>query len=249
MTVVWTTAFLDAPTPTHTADVAFWAAATNATVSARRGDVAQFATLVPADGDAFLRVQRLGDQPRIHVDLHVDDLDAQVGLALRLGAAVLAREDHVVLASPGGFVFCLVRDAGERVRPAAVTGPLGGASLVDQVCLDVPAASIDVERAFWPALTGWAAHRGSRREFTVLDRPAGMPLRIMLQELGDDDPRRDVTAHLDVACGRSLDAVRDDHLALGAQVVGPGHGWAVMRDTVGRVYCLTPRDPLTGLMG
>ncbi|WP_448629863.1 VOC family protein [Cellulomonas soli] len=182
----------------------------------------------------------------MHVDLHVEDVDAHTALAERLGATVRLRAEHVVLVSPGGLVFCLVRDRGERTRPAPVTGALGAVAIVDQVCLDVPPDAFEAEGAFWSALTGWTLHAGSRPEFAALDRPAGIPLRFLLQRLDDPGSRRGVTAHLDVACGEQQGVVAAEHVALGAQVVGAGQWWTVMRDPAGSPYCLTPRDPSTG---
>jgi len=246
VTVLWTTAFVDLPAPVHARGTAFWAAVTGTSPSAPRGDADQFATLLPPDGDAFVRVQRLGDASRIHLDLHVDRLDERTRQAEALGARVLLREEHTVLASPGGLVHCLVRDAGERVRPAPVTGSLGGRSRLDQVCLDVPAGLLDAEVRYWEALTDRPA--ACRGEFLVLDRPAGMPLRLMLQELGADDARSHVAAHLDVACGDHVGTVAAEHVALGAEVVdAERYVWTVMRDPAGLLYCLTPRDPGTGL--
>lgn len=249
MPVVWTTGFLDLPASLHARGTAFWCAVAAATPSALRGYDGQFATLVPPDGDAFLRAQRRGNTPRVRVDLQVDDVEAEASRASGLGARVLLHERHVVLRSPGGFVHCLVGDGGERTRPAPVTGPLGGTARVDQVCLDVPSALLAAERAYWTGLTGWPGHTGSRIEFTVLNRPAGVPLRFMLQELGADDRRTEVTAHLDVACGPGVEAVAAEHHALGAHVAGTQHAWTVMGDPAGLTYCLTPRDPVTGLLG
>ncbi|GIG38255.1 VOC family protein [Cellulomonas phragmiteti] len=249
MTVTWTTAFIDLPGPAHAAGRAFWCAVTATTPSEPRGDEGQFATLLPPAGDAFLRVQRLEGPPRIHLDLHVDDVTVQARRARSLGARVLLHQEHVVLASPGGFVHCLVPDAGEQVRPDPVTGPRGGTAQVDQVCLDVPPALLPREVAYWTALTGWPARAGSRPEFTVLDRPPGMPLRLMLQELGAQDARTATSAHLDLACGPDVGVVADEHRARGARVVDDGHPWVVVRDPAGLDYCLTPRDPWTGLVG
>ncbi len=248
MPVVWTTAFLDLPAAVHDAGTAFWCAVTRSTRSPVRGPQGEFATLLPPDGDPYLRVQRTGRAPRVHVDLHVADVAAHAALARDLGATEVHREEHVVLVSPGGFVLCVVPDGGERRRPEPVVGPGGAAQRVDQVCLDVPAPLLDAERAFWSALTGWAARTGSRPEFTVLERPAGVPLRVMLQRLGDDDPRTSVGAHLDVACGPTRTAVAAEHRALGAAHVAEGHGWTVLRDPAGLPYCLTGRDPVTGLV-
>lgn len=248
MAVVWTTAFLDLPSALHATGLAFWGAVTATTPSPPRGDEGQFVTLEPAEGDAYLRAQRLGDAPRVHLDLHVEDVDAHTALAGALGATVVLRADHVVLVSPGGFTFCLVRDRGERARPAPVVGTLGAVSIVDQVCLDVPPEAFERECAFWSALTGWELHAGSRPEFAALARPAGIPLRFLLQRLDDAGTRCGVTAHLDLACGDAQRVVAAEHAALGADVVGAGQWWTVMRDPAGSPYCLTPRDPVAGVV-
>lgn len=133
------------------------------------------------------------------------------------------------------------------MRPAPVVGALGARSRLDQACLDVPAGLLGAELRYWQGLTGWEARR--RGEFLVLDRPAGVPLRLMLQELGASDGRTRVEVHLDVACGADIATVAAEHVALGAHVVdAERHPWTVMRDPVGLPYCLTPRDPDTGVV-
>lgn len=245
--VRWTTAFLDLPDALHAATAAFWAAATATTASAPRGDRDQFATLVPRSGDAFLRVQRLPGAPRVHLDLHVDDVPAAARSAVGLGARVLVTAEHVVLASPGGFVFCLVPDRGERRRPGPVTGARGGRALVDQVALDVPAGLVARELEFWTTLTGWASDGDVSGPLVPLVRPAGTPLRLLVQRLGADDARTSTTAHLDLAAaGPDRRTVVAEHVDLGAQVVREGARWTVMRDPAGSQYCLTDRDPDTG---
>lgn len=245
MSVVWSTAFLDLPAAVHARGTAFWCAVTATTPSEPRGEGGQFTTLLPVDGDAFLRVQRLGDAPRVHVDLHVDDVAGEASRAVGLGARVLLHEEHVVLVSPGGFVHCLVRDEGERVRPAPVTGARGGAALLDQVCLDVPAGLLADELAYWTAVTGWRA-RQVDPEFHVLERPAGVPLRLLVQELGADDGRDRVSAHLDLAGGDDVGTVVAEHVDLGAEVLAAHEGWTVLRDPAGVVYCVTRRRPGSG---
>lgn len=243
MAVTWDTVFLDLPAAVHARGTEFWCAVTATRPSPPRGEDDQFATLLPAEGDAFLRVQRLGEVPRVHVDLHVDDVRSEVGRAVRLGARVLLHEVHAVLASPGGFVHCLVPDAGERVRPAPVTGARGGTALLDQVCLDVPAELLDDELAYWTALTGWTARRVDT-EFHRLAHPAGMPLQILVQTLGADDERVRVSAHLDLAGGPDVRTVVAEHVDLGAEVLDVREQWTVLRDPAGVVYCVTHRDPL-----
>ena len=73
MTPAWITGFLDFAPDGFDGGVRFWSEATGYDVSPRRGDTGEFATLVPDEGDAFLRVQRLEEgADRMHVDLHVE---------------------------------------------------------------------------------------------------------------------------------------------------------------------------------
>jgi hypothetical protein len=243
VTVRWTTAFLDLPADVHAAGVEFWLGSTATELSAPRGEDGRFATFLPADGDAFLRVQRVDEPaPRVHLDLHVDDVWEALPGALALGATEVFRDDdHVVLRSPGGFVLCLVAWNGEVRRP----GPVDGA-LLDQVALDVPAHLHAAEVAFWAALTGWEPYGTDEPELTLLRRPPGMPLRLLLQRLGEDDPRATTTAHLDLAAGdgRTDRAQRD--AVRGARVVRTTPYWVVMADPAGTTYCLTARPPVVG---
>jgi hypothetical protein len=228
MGVRWVTGFLD--TPDRSAE-AFWAAVTGSELSARRGVRSEFATLVPPDGDAFLRVQVVGSPPaRCHLDLHVDAMPA----AARLATVVRRDGDLTVLRSPAGILFCLVPWHGEAVRP----GPVASGALVDQICLDIPAAVFEAEAEFWAALTGWTRRAGSRPEFEVLARPAGMPLRLLLQRVGSPVPGM----HLDLSCA-DVPAEVARQVALGASVQWVFEAWTTLRDPAGRAYCVTSRPP------
>lgn len=244
----WMSAFLDLAPGSFDAGAAFWSRVTGYDVSPRRGERDEFATLVPADGDDFLRVQELGEGPgRLHLDLHVDVPADEASRAVALGAAVRHESEHgyVVLDSPGGLTFCFVgHRASQRPRPAVWPG--GHRSLVDQVCLDIPPSSYDVECAFWRDLTGERLVPSSvSQQFQGLTRPPDQPLRILLQRLDDEQAR--VTAHLDLSTSdRDLEATR--HEELGATVVGRHERWTVLTDPLGRAYCLTDRDPETGLL-
>src|SRR6185503_20348412 len=151
----------------------------------------------------------------------------------------------VVLSSPAGVGFCAVRHdgsgRGEAVRPSPVIRDDGTRSLVDQVCLDVPADGYERECEFWAALTGWPLRSGSRPEFRYLERPPGMPLRILLQRLHSGS----AGLHLDLACD-DVDAEAAVHEALGATHVRKTATWTTMRDPAGLPYCLTRRNPDTG---
>lgn len=239
--VRWTWLFLDVAARDADRAVDFWTAVTGTTTSGWRGDHDEFTTLVPPDGDAWLKAQRVpsGDGG-VHVDLDVDDPAAAAEQATDLGATVVADRGHVVMASPGGFMLCLTLAAGS---PRAQVRQ-GATSLADQLCIDVPAARYDREAAFWAALTGWTRHPSSvREEFDWLQRPDGLPVRLLLQRL--DEPDGPVRGHLDIACrDRAVEVAR--HAALGAAIVAELPWWTVMRDPTGRDYCLTDRDPETG---
>ena len=80
----WMSAFLDLAADEFDRDVAFWQGVTGYALSATRGAPPEFATLVPPDGDDYLRVQRLGGgASRIHLDLHVEDPQAEAEAAQR----------------------------------------------------------------------------------------------------------------------------------------------------------------------
>lgn len=241
----WITAFLDLPADAYDVGTAFWRAVTGSGLSSPRGEHDEFATLVPRDGDPYLKVQRLKDGPgSIHLDLHTDHVPGFVERAAACGASVKQPGDQVVMTSPGGFTFCIVG------HPAGVAVPTpvpwwGGTSIVDQVCLDVPGRQHEVETAFWARLTGWEHTEGRFPEFSCLERPAGLPLRLLLQRLDADDGP--VRAHLDLS---SEDPVAEvvRHRSLGADHVHTYSRWTVLRDPAGLEYCVTERDPSTGTL-
>jgi predicted enzyme related to lactoylglutathione lyase len=247
--VRWATAFLDVAPGDVTVAAAFWCGVTRSSPSPRRGARGEFTTLVPPDGDAYLRMQELVVGPaRAHLDLHVQDVADVAARAVALGAEPSADEgaSAEVLVSPGGFVFCLVPHHGESLRPAPTTWPGGHRSVVDQLCLDIPAPKLEAEGRFWSALMGWAWF-GTRPDFTVLDRPAGQPVRPIFQRLDDAEPDQPVSGHLDLACD-DAEAEADRHVGLGARVVRRMPYWVTLEDPTGREYCVTRRDPDTGFI-
>ena len=237
----WVTAFLDFAPGDLERGVDFWQGVTGYGLSARRGADGEFASLLPPEGDDYLRVQGLaaGDG-RLHLDLHVENPTHAAEAAIELGAHVLVRHEdgYVVLRSPGGFVFCFVAHGPSR-RPAPATWS-GGRSMVDQVCLDVPPSAYDVEVEFWRALTGWELDPDVSREFARLEPPDTQPLRWLVQLLDEDAPA--VTAHLDVAADDREEEV-ERHVALGATRGADHDWWTVLTDPVGTTYCITRRKP------
>jgi hypothetical protein len=233
--VRWLTVFLDFPADSFGAGVAFWREVTGSGLSPFRGAAGEFATLLPADEDAYLRVQRVADGSGggHHLDLHVDPALASVEQAaeraVALGAKVLHRELGLVIsASPAGFTFCLVRWHGESTVPGPVRLDGAGASRADAFWLDVPAGVFERERSFWSALTGW--------EGQTRDRSA-LPVRLELRRAGLDDR---VTGHLEFSCA-DRDRLAARHAAAGARILAVLPHETEMADPVGRLYRLTGR--------
>jgi predicted enzyme related to lactoylglutathione lyase len=108
---------LDATDPERLAE--FWAAALGYTALDEAG---AFTALVPADErDPMLVIQRVGEQApagknRMHLDVHVADVAAEVARLRALGASAVSadvRHEHgyewQVLADPEGNELCVVK--------------------------------------------------------------------------------------------------------------------------------------------
>lgn len=116
----------------------------------------------------------------------------------------------------------------------------GRRSRLDQVCIDIAPSAHDTEVAFWSGLSGLPVVPSSRfAEYSWLERPAGFPLDVLFQRVGEERP---TSAHLDVSSS-DADAEREWHESLGAEFVREGPNWLVMRDPGGGIYCLIRREP------
>ena len=251
MTFRWLTLFLDFPAGSFDAGVAFWREMTGTVLSPFRGAAGEFATLLPPDGDAYLRVQRIADgSGGCHLDLHLDPaagtVDQAADRAVALGAVVrYASEGLVIMDSPGGFTFCLVRwhgeNHGENTVPRPAVLDAGGPSRADQLCLDIPPDAFERECSFWAALTRWDRRPGSG-EFARLGQPAELPVKLLFQRRDSAGPLDPVSGHVDFACA-SRELLAPRHAASGARVLSVFPDWTTMADPTGRLYCLTVREP------
>ena len=240
------TLFLDRPASGFESATAFWSTVTGTTPSATRGADRKFLTRVPTNGDAFLRMQRVGSGGGSHLDLHVDDVRAAADRWIEIGATEVAGLDGVVvLRSPGGLRFCSVSHHGEHRRPAPVSMGGGTRTIVDQVCIDIAPDRFEDECEFWSKVTDRTLVPGGEPEFCVLERSSGEPLRFLMQRRGDGDRGGATECHVDIACD-DVDAARSAHEALGARLVAEYTWWTVMADPAGAAYCLTGRSPDTG---
>ncbi|GAA2594445.1 VOC family protein [Winogradskya consettensis] len=98
--------FID--TPDADAAAGFWSAALGVPAVPEPSEP-QFIALVGAFPKLELDVQRIGSEPRYHVDIETDDVDAETARLLALGAVEVDRWlDCHVLRAPGGHLLCVV---------------------------------------------------------------------------------------------------------------------------------------------
>lgn len=232
----WTHIFIDVPAADWERSPAFWSAATATELSAPWGDDAQYVSLEPAEGDAWVHLQRIDGPARVHIDLDSADPAEARSYSLVLGAeAQWERLEALAMTSAGGLWFCHSRDGGRTFRRSDPE------RVLDQVCIDIPQDLWETEVAFWRDLTARELTKGGQPEFAFLGDD-GAP-RILLQRVDETGDR--VRAHPDFAVAdRAAETHR--HEALGAEAVGTFPWWTVLRAPDGRAYCLTDRDPMTG---
>ena len=89
----------------------FWAAALGRQVDLShpisRGNYRMLKT--PPD-EPIVEIQRVDHESRVHIDIEIDDIPAEVGRLEKLGAVVVDRlKRWVVMQAPTGQRFCIVR--------------------------------------------------------------------------------------------------------------------------------------------
>jgi hypothetical protein len=100
---------IDVPPNDHDREMAFWSAAAGHE-PARLGNHPEYHRIKLTGQEIGLLIQRLGDGPvRVHVDIHTDDLDAEVSRLEGLGAERVERV-HAwwIMRDPAGLLFCVV---------------------------------------------------------------------------------------------------------------------------------------------
>lgn len=102
-------AVIDVPADDYAEQITFWGGATGHPM--RELDQPEFHGARLTDQSALL-VQRLDEgDARVHLDIHTDDLEAEVARLEGLGATVARRHDEwVVMTDPAGLEFCVVID-------------------------------------------------------------------------------------------------------------------------------------------
>jgi hypothetical protein len=237
----WVHAVIDAPAGEHAAVADFWGRVLRWPVGVPWDGHPELASFQPPAGTAYLHLQRVDGPSGLHLDIESETPDDTVALAVDLGAEPVRRtESRRTLRSPGGLPFCVLQ-ARDHDAPDAVTLDDGHRTRMVQVCVDAPRAVHDAEVAFWLALLPgrWIPSAGAEFAGKWHD-DAGSPIQLLFQQLDEADGP--VRAHLDLGTDDLPAEVRRLR-GLGAADLGPGRGWHVFTDVVGRPFCATENSP------
>ena len=244
--IKWFNAVIDLPADVYPRAESFWSKIANATLGTVHPEHPEYRHLVPPTGNMVIELQRIDSGPiGVHLDLVVEDIDSTSARAQSIGATLTYRhpEGHHVLRTPGGSTFCVVPWGGEASLPPAIDPAHPHA--IDQICLDIPHGDFDREIEFWNLLTGWSVSPAKFPEFRSFDQPSHLPLRLLIQRLGEDDTAG-ARAHLDISSGDHVGEVTAQHVSSGAARVQDGRYWSEMVSPGGLPYCVTSRQPDLG---
>jgi predicted enzyme related to lactoylglutathione lyase len=100
---------IDVPAADHDRELAFWSAATGEPLAQFDRYPEYHGATLPGQ-ELGLLIQRLGDGPgRVHIDIHTDDLAAEIARLEKLGAEVVQQaHSWWVMRDPAGLVFCVI---------------------------------------------------------------------------------------------------------------------------------------------
>jgi hypothetical protein len=103
-------AVIDVPEGDHDKELTFWQEATGQTLTRGQRYPEYHGSSLPGDAFALL-IQRIGTGPaRVHLDIHTDDLEAEITRLEALGARRLRLvDDHWwIMQDPAGLPFCVL---------------------------------------------------------------------------------------------------------------------------------------------
>jgi hypothetical protein len=101
---------IDVPAADHDSELSFWESAVGQPLP--QFDYPEYHGAALHGQDFWLLTQRLGDgRAGVHLDIHTDDLAAEVGRLERLGAQrVRSVHSWWVMRDPAGLPFCVIPD-------------------------------------------------------------------------------------------------------------------------------------------
>jgi hypothetical protein len=111
-------------------------------------------------------------------------------------------------------------------------------SRISKIVIDAAPADHDRELAFWQGATGRALPRFERHPEYHGGTLPGEDFGLLVQRLDDGASRVHLDVHTD-----DLEAEVARLERLGASRVRLVHGWWVMRDPAGLLFCVIPHEP------
>lgn len=105
--------FIDHPGTSFAKSLAFWAGAMGVEPESDVDESYPYRSLGRFGGQLLIELQRVGDgtEPRVHIDIDTDDVEAEVARLEALGAQKLRPGDNGrfwQMVDPGGIVFCVI---------------------------------------------------------------------------------------------------------------------------------------------
>lgn len=102
------TLLIDVPSGEAAAATTFWSEALGVPARPVAGEE-QFTGLEGALPELVMAVQEVRDEPRYHLDIETDDVDAETARLVALGAVEVGRWlDCRTLRAPGGHLVCVI---------------------------------------------------------------------------------------------------------------------------------------------
>jgi hypothetical protein len=101
---------IDCRTDDLPSEARFWSAALGCPLPKDLDATSNFIQLETKPGDVQIILQRVGHEPRAHLDVETDSIEAEVARLKALGATIFSRKDEwVVMQAPSGHRFCVGR--------------------------------------------------------------------------------------------------------------------------------------------
>jgi hypothetical protein len=100
---------IDVPAAVHDREVEFWGAATGGPLAANERYPEYHGTLLAGQHFGLLTQLLQEGESRVHLDIHTDDLEAEVARLERLGATKVRKVDlWWIMEDPAGLQFCVI---------------------------------------------------------------------------------------------------------------------------------------------
>jgi hypothetical protein len=99
---------IDCRTDDLLSEARFWSAALGCPLPKEIDVTSGFIQLETKPGDVQIIIQRVYHEPRAHLDIETDSIEAEVARLKKLGATIVSRKDQwIVMQAPSGHRFCV----------------------------------------------------------------------------------------------------------------------------------------------